>query len=338
MQSRGREGARVSPGRGGSRGGCGSDRHDVADAQSRALLRRPGRPTRRGCRGSCWARSAPEPLAARGGGASRPHATPEACAAPRDRARGCAPAPCDRPPPLRPGPAAAARGRGAGVTYSARSHHRAPRRARRCAARSAARRRSRPCACSASVSWLVLGQHDRDDDRHPRCRRARCDPSGAGTLVLHGRVDVDDERDVVDVHAARRRHPSPRAPSRRRPRRPRGCGSRAGWDRLPCRSTAGMPASVSCRASFLAWCFVRVKRMRRLVPEASAVTRSFLVVASDVSNRWCVIAATGEVASSTECSTSFCRNRRARACRRRCRASPRRAGADRRSASPTGCA
>ena len=44
-----------------------------------------------------------------------------------------------------------------------------------------------------------------------------------------------------------------------------------------------MPAAVSCCASFLAWCLVRMNRMRRPVPEASAVDQLLLGVgAGDV--------------------------------------------------------
>ncbi|KZE92198.1 hypothetical protein AVP42_02751 [Agromyces sp. NDB4Y10] len=68
-----------------------------------------------------------------------------------------------------------------------------------------------------------------------------------------------------------------------------------------------MPCSVSFFASFFAWCFVRMNRMRRPVPEASVFTSSFFASTSSISKTWCVIAATGEFASSTEWSTSFCR-------------------------------
>ncbi len=48
--------------------------------------------------------------------------------------------------------------------------------------------------------------------------------------------------------------------------------SRAFWLRLPCRSTAGTPPAVSCLASFLAWCLVRVNSTARSSPEASSLT------------------------------------------------------------------
>jgi hypothetical protein len=49
--------------------------------------------------------------------------------------------------------------------------------------------------------------------------------------------------------------------------------------------------------------------MRRPVPDASVRTSSFFSSAPATWKTWCVIAATGECASSTECSTSFSRKR-----------------------------
>ena len=52
--------------------------------------------------------------------------------------------------------------------------------------------------------------------------------------------------------------------------------SRALCDRLPCNSTAGMPAAHSCLASFLAPCLVRMNSSERSSPDASALTTAAL--------------------------------------------------------------
>ena len=76
--------------------------------------------------------------------------------------------------------------------------------------------------------------------------------------------------------------------------------SRAFWLRLPCRSTAGTPAAVSCLASFFAWCLVRVNSTLRPRPEASSLTIVALSAAS-TRNTWWVMVLTGATAGSTEC-------------------------------------
>ena len=83
--------------------------------------------------------------------------------------------------------------------------------------------------------------------------------------------------------------------------------SRAFCDRLPCSSTAGMPAAVSCFASFFAWCFMRVKKMRRAVPEASASMSESFAPLPETSNTWCVSCGTTDSAESTECMIGECR-------------------------------
>ena len=95
-------------------------------------------------------------------------------------------------------------------------------------------------------------------------------------LVLGRRVDVHDQRDVVDVDAAGGDVGRARAPGLAPLLNASRLRSRAFWLRLPCRSTAGMPGAVSCLASFLAWCLVRVNSTLRPRPEASSRTTSAL--------------------------------------------------------------
>ena len=70
-----------------------------------------------------------------------------------------------------------------------------------------------------------------------------------------------------------------------------------------------MPAAVSFLASFLAWCLVRMNRMRRPEPEARVCTRSFLSAALRTSKTWWVIFSTGLLTSSSEWVTGRFRNR-----------------------------
>ncbi len=75
--------------------------------------------------------------------------------------------------------------------------------------------------------------------------------------------------------------------------------SRAPWLRLPCSSTAGMPAAVSCLASFFAVCLVRRNSRLRSCPDASWCTTAALSVAV-TEKTWWVIVDTGATAGSTE--------------------------------------
>ena len=75
--------------------------------------------------------------------------------------------------------------------------------------------------------------------------------------------------------------------------------SRAPCPRLPCSSTAGTPAAVSCLASFLAVCLVRMNSTLRSWPLASCMTTAALSAAL-TEKTWCVIVETGAMAGSTE--------------------------------------
>ena len=68
---------------------------------------------------------------------------------------------------------------------------------------------------------------------------------------------------------------------------------RAAWLRLPCRSTAWIPAALSVRAQRLAWCLVRAKARVRPWPPTSSCDDVPRSAASTV-NTWCSIAGTGE--------------------------------------------
>ena len=131
-----------------------------------------------------------------------------------------------------------------------------------------------------------------------RCRYALCS-AGGSTWTTSSTSSTCTPRAATSVATSTRTSPEPKAARLR---------SRAPWLRLPWRSTAGIPADVSCLARRLAWCLVRMKRMRRPRPEASAWIRSFLASWSATSNTWWVIASTWLVASSTECITSSVRN------------------------------
>ena len=105
-------------------------------------------------------------------------------------------------------------------------------------------------------------------------------------------------RAATSVATSTRTSPSENAPRLR---------SRAPWDRLPCRSTAGMPAWLSFLAIFLARYLVRVNIMRRPVPEASASMRACLSSAWVTSTWWSMVV-TAAWALSAECSTGSLRN------------------------------
>ena len=102
--------------------------------------------------------------------------------------------------------------------------------------------------------------------RPERCRYALCSIGGS-TWMTSSTSSTCTPRAATSVATSTFAAPEANAARLR---------SRAGCDRLPCRSTAGIPCAVSCWASFLAWCFVRMNRMRRPVPDASVRTSSFL--------------------------------------------------------------
>ncbi|KZX21546.1 hypothetical protein ACH61_01299 [Rathayibacter tanaceti] len=133
--------------------------------------------------------------------------------------------------------------------------------------------------------------------RPERCRYALCSMGGS-TWMTSSTSSTCTPRAATSVATSTLTVPAPNAARLR---------SRATCERLPCRSTAGMPWPVSCFASFFAWCLVRMKRMRRPVPDARVFTSAFFASRPSTSKTWWVISATGEFASSTECSTSFCR-------------------------------
>ena len=138
-------------------------------------------------------------------------------------------------------------------------------------------RRSRPCAAASSrrTSATVIMTVTTSPAlparavRPERCRYALCSMGGS-TWTTSSTLSTCTPRAATSVATSTRTSPAPNAARLR---------SRATCERLPCRSTDGMPDAVSCLASFLAWCLVRVNRMRRPVPDASFSTRSFLASA-----------------------------------------------------------
>ena len=81
--------------------------------------------------------------------------------------------------------------------------------------------------------------------------------------------------------------------------------SRAFCERLPCRSTAGMPAAVSCLASFFAACFVRVNSSPRPLPGRELAHGAALSAVWSTASTWWVIARRGGARRSTECVSGF---------------------------------
>ena len=75
---------------------------------------------------------------------------------------------------------------------------------------------------------------------------------------------------------------------------------RAFWLRLPCSSTAGTPEALSCLASFLAPCLVRVKTTRSTGRRGEVEQHRQPAVVVTCSTWW-VIVETGDCAESAWC-------------------------------------
>src|SRR5690606_17888084 len=111
--------------------------------------------------------------------------------------------------------------------------------------------------CSGSITVTTSPSLPARAVRPLRCRYALCS-AGGSTCTTSSMPSTCPPRAATSGATRTRAEPSENALRFR---------SRAGWERLPCRSTLGMPAAVSCLASFLAWCLVRMNKMRRPVPE-----------------------------------------------------------------------
>src|SRR5665811_1158669 len=97
-------------------------------------------------------------------------------------------------------------------------------------------------ACSGSTRVTTSPPDPARAVRPARCRYALCS-AGGSTCTTSSIASTWMPRAAMSVATITRTAPVEKA-SRLR--------SRAGWLRFPCRSTAGMPAAVSCLASFLA--------------------------------------------------------------------------------------
>ena len=101
------------------------------------------------------------------------------------------------------------------------------------------------------------------------CRYALCSVGGS-TCTTSATSSTWMPRAAMSVATSTRVLPSVNAARLR---------SRAFWLRLPCSSTAGTPAAVSCLASFLAVCLVRMNSRLRSCPLASSRTTAALSTA-----------------------------------------------------------